>query len=92
VADAGRFRARVKLDIVNDRSKRTRRIGALGSSEALYVEGNCASCGAEAPPLGNMLLSRGSIVVLVGVQPTVPSVAMQVSKVIDTKLRHAHVG
>jgi hypothetical protein len=92
VADAGGFRARVKLDIVNDWSKRTRRIGGLGSSGALYVEGNCASCGAQAPPLGDMLFTRGPILVLVGVQAAVPTVALQVSKAIDTKLKRAHVG
>lgn len=92
VADAGRFRARVKLDIVNDRSKRTHRIGGLGSSAALYVEGNCASCGAQAPPLGDLLFSRGSVMVLVGVQAAVPTVALRVSEAIDTKLKRAHIG
>jgi hypothetical protein len=91
VADATRFRARVKLDILNDGSKRTRRIGGLGSNGALYVEGNCASCGAEAPPLGDMLFRFRPIVVLVGVQTAVPTVALQVSKAIDSKLKHAHV-
>jgi hypothetical protein len=92
VTGAGQFRARVRLDIVNNRSKRTRRIGGLGSSGALYVEGDCASCGANAPPLGDMLFSRGSVMVLVGVQAAVPAYATQVSKAIDTKLRHAHIG
>lgn len=92
VADASRFRARVKLGIVNNQSRRTRRVGGLGASGALYVEGNCASCGANAPPLGDMAFTRGPIVVLVGVQPAMPTVALHVGKAIDTKLQYARVG
>jgi hypothetical protein len=91
-ADANGFWAHVQLGIVNDRSRRSRRVGAVGSGGALYVEGSCASCGAQAPPVGDMVFRRGSIVVVVGVQAAVPAIATQVSRAIDTKLKHAHLG
>ncbi len=88
-SDAAWFRLHMRTSVLPGKSASTRIIAGLGRSNGRYVAGMCVSCGTGAPPLGQLIFNRGSILVLIGIQQADLHQAVPLARAIDTNLLHA---